>query len=75
MNPVRKSSLIGMGIGAALGALPGLFSALVGNFLTIVRADVGIQNASSLLIYLGLIVGGSAGAVVAALASQHAEPK
>lgn len=75
MNPVRKSSLIGMGIGAGLGALPGAFSAVVGHFVTFVRADVGIQNASSLLIYLGLIVGGSAGAIVGALAARHAESK
>ena len=30
MNPTVKSSLIGMGIGAAIGMLPGIFSALIG---------------------------------------------
>jgi TctA family transporter len=67
MNPTLKSSLIGTVIGAVIGLLPGLFSAIVGNFVTFLRADVGIQNASSLVIYLGIVIGGAAGAVVAAL--------
>lgn len=69
MNPIIKSSLLGTLIGAAVGTLPGVFSAVVGNFVTFVRADVGIMNASSLLIYLGILIGGGAGAIVATLAA------
>lgn len=69
MNPTVKSSLIGTIIGAAVGTLPGLFSAIVGSFVTFVRADIGIMNASSLLIYLGILIGGGAGAIVATLAA------
>jgi gas vesicle protein len=67
MNPTIKSSMLGTLIGAAIGALPGLFSAIVGNFVTFLRADIGIMNASSLLIYLGILIGGGAGAIVVAL--------
>jgi Na+/phosphate symporter len=71
MNPIVKPSLMGAGIGAALGILPGLFSAVVGTFVTFLRADIGISNASSVLIYLGILIGGGAGAVVGALAASE----
>ncbi|OAI51169.1 hypothetical protein AYO44_17255 [Planctomycetaceae bacterium SCGC AG-212-F19] len=69
MNPIVKPSLIGMGMGAALGILPGLFSAIVGNFVPFVRADIGISNTSSVLIYFGILIGGAAGSIVGALAA------
>jgi hypothetical protein len=73
MNPTVKSSLLGMGIGAGIGILPGIFSALVGSFVGFFRADVGIQDTSSLVIYLGLIIGGAAGSIVGAMASEAKE--
>ena len=72
LNPLLKSTLIGMGIGAAIGTLPGIFSGLVGSLVVFVRADIGIQNTSSFLIYLGIIIGGAAGAVVGAVAADGA---
>jgi hypothetical protein len=71
MNPIVKPSLIGAAVGAAIGSLPGLFSAIVGTFVTFVRADIGISNASSVVIYLGLLIGGGAGAVVGALSASE----
>ncbi len=67
MNPTVKSSLLGTLIGAGIGTLPGIFSAVVGSFVTFVRADIGIMNASSVLIYFGILIGGGSGAIVAAL--------
>jgi hypothetical protein len=69
MNPTVKSSLIGMAIGAGIGILPGLVSALLGSVVGFFRADVGIQDSSSLVIYLGLLIGGAAGSIVGAMAS------
>jgi len=68
MNPIVKRAVIGMTIGALLGVLPGLFSAVVGNFVSAVQATIHTSNASSLLVYIGLMIGGGAGAIVAALA-------
>jgi hypothetical protein len=69
LSPRVKKSLLGMGIGAGIGMVPGLFSALVTlinlSFLNFLRADVGIMNASALLVYLGLLIGGAAGAIIA----------
>jgi hypothetical protein len=69
VNPIVKASLIGMGMGAALGIVPGLFSAIVGHFVPLLRADIGISNTSSVLIYLGILIGGAAGSIVGALAA------
>lgn len=72
LSPFVKSSLIGMGIGAGAGMVPGIFSALVGSLLSFVQASVHTQNASSLVIYLGILIGGAAGAVVGALGADEA---
>lgn len=64
MNSIIRGAIIGMVIGAIIGILPGIFSAVVGGFF---RADVGIQNASSVIIYLGLLIGGGSGAIIGAM--------
>lgn len=64
MSSIIRGAIIGMIIGALIGVLPGIFSAVVGGFF---RADIGIQNASSVVIYLGLLIGGAAGAIVGAM--------
>ncbi len=64
MNSFIKRAIIGMVMGAIIGTLPGVFSAVVGGF---VRADIGIQNASSVIVYLGLLIGGGSGAIIGAM--------
>jgi hypothetical protein len=73
MNPTVKSSLTGMGIGAAIGMLPGIFSGVVGGFVDFFQASVHTNNASSLVVYLGLLIGGGAGSIVGAMASEAKE--
>jgi Na+/phosphate symporter len=70
-SPHTKSVLIGAAIGAGMGTIPGLFSATVGSLLTFLQAAVYTQNASSLVVYLGILIGGAAGAVVAALGATN----
>jgi hypothetical protein len=73
MNATVKSSLTGMAIGAVIGMLPGIFSGVVGGFVDFLQASVHTNNASSLVVYLGLLIGGGAGAIVGAMASEAKE--
>lgn len=68
MSPIVKSSLRGMAIGAVIGMIPGLFSSVVGNFVNLLQAAIYASNASSVVVYMGLLIGGAAGAVVGAMA-------
>lgn len=69
MNATIKSSLIGMAIGAVVGMLPGIFSALIGGFVGFFQATIHTQNASSLVVYMGLLIGGAAGAIIGAMST------
>jgi len=73
MNPVVKGALIGMGIGAAVGTLPGFLSFLLGMFAFSLSARLHTQDASSLVVYLGLLIGGAAGAIVGAMVATSTE--
>lgn len=64
---ITKGALIGMGIGASIGYLPGVIAWLCGP-ACFLGASVG-HDASSLLRWLGLLIGGAAGSIVGAMAA------
>jgi hypothetical protein len=64
MNSFIKRALIGMAIGAILGFLPGVIAGLFGSGY--LGANVG-HDASSLVRWLGLVIGGSSGAIIGAM--------
>jgi hypothetical protein len=64
---ITKGALTGMGIGAAIGYVPGVVAWLCGP-ACFLGASVG-HDASSLVRWLGLLIGGAAGSIVGAMAA------
>jgi len=64
VNSFIQRAIIGMVIGAILGFLPGVIAGLFGSGY--LGANVG-HDASSLIRWLGLLIGGSSGAIVGAM--------
>lgn len=64
MNSIIKGAIIGMAIGAIIGILPGVIAGFFGSGY--LGANVG-HDASSLVRWLGLLIGGGSGAIIGAM--------
>ena len=64
MNSIIRGAIIGMAIGAIVGILPGVIAGFFGSGY--LGANVG-HDASSLVRWLGLLIGGGTGAIVGAM--------
>ncbi|MBL8798817.1 MAG: hypothetical protein JNM56_33295 [Planctomycetia bacterium] len=64
MNSIIKGAIIGMLIGAVIGFLPGVIAGFFGSGY--LGATVG-HDASSLIRWLGLLIGGGSGAIIGAM--------